>query len=132
MKFGLRVLGILDLLTFLIFISAKTSHLLATFQFPFPMSAKVVALWEIIVLFFFLKTAILLWIKPKSGLFFSFLLIPFRIVFIYYSFDFLSYLSHYFNISTFGDFQNNWFYTLFFLESLRYMFSFYVYYKLIK
>lgn len=133
MKWGLRIFGILDLLTFLIFIPSKINHLLSTFQFPFSLSAKVSAFWEISALFFFLTTALYLWFKPKLGLLFTFFLIPFRVVFSYYSFDFLSYLAYNLGFSTLvssANFQYNWFYCLLTFEAFRYLYSFYLYYKL--
>lgn len=132
MKWGLRLFGIFDLLTFLIYLPSKFNYLLATFNLPFSMSAKTDALWQIVVLLLFLATAYLLWIKPKLGLLFSFLLIPFRIIFIYYSLDFLSFLSYEFGLvnyfsATISRF--NWVYLLFLGEALRYVYSFYGYYK---
>ncbi len=133
MKWGLRVFGIFDLLTFLIFIPSKINYLFATFNFPFPMSAKIDALWQILVLFLFLATAYFFWFKPKSGLLFSFLLIPFRVAFIYFSLDFLSFLAYGFGFEQLISgvrFQVSWVYVLFYAEAARYIYSFYAYYKL--
>lgn len=67
-----------------------------------------------------------------KGLLFTFFLIPFRVVFIYYSFDFLSYLAYYLGFSALvssSSFQYNWFYCLLIFEAFRYLYSFYLYYK---
>ncbi len=133
MKWGLRSFGILDLLTFLIFIPSKINYLSSTFQFAFSMNAKVDAIWQVIVLFLFLSTAILLWVKPIIGLFFSFVLVPFRVVFAYLSLEVLSFAAYKFGFGVFisSSFsQINWFYILFTFEALRYLYSFYAYYKL--
>ena len=130
MKWGLRFFGLLDVLTFLIFIPSIFYFFLSTFKFPFSIATKVEAVWELLVLFFFLITAIFLFLKPKSGLLFSFIIIPLRIIFLYFSFDFLSYLTFYFNFENLvssATFQHYWFYVLIFSESLRYVISFYWY-----
>ncbi len=132
MKWGLRIFGILDLLTFLIYIPSKFNYLLATFNFPFSMSAKIDALWQIVVLLLFVATACFFWIKPNLGLLFSFILIPFRIVSIYYSLDFLSFLAYRVGFSELissSIFQLDWLYVLFCGEAVRYVYSFYAYYK---
>ncbi len=130
MKWGLRFFGLLDALTFLIFIPSKFNFLLSTYKIHFSIAFKVHAIWELLVLLFFLTTAILLILKPKTGLFYSFIILPFRIVFLYFSFDFLSYLAYHFgleNLVSSTSFQNYWFYVLIFSEIIRYAISFYWY-----
>ncbi|MEO5911439.1 MAG: hypothetical protein ABIP95_11155 [Pelobium sp.] len=130
MKWGLRFFGLLDLLTFLIFIPSKFYFLISTFEFPFSAATKVGAIWELMVLLFFLLTGTLLFLKPKTGLLFSFILVPFRIVFLYFSFDFLSFLLYHLgfkNLVSSAGFQHYWFYVLMVFEMLRYGLSFYWY-----
>jgi len=125
--------AILDCFTFLIFILPKFYYLLGTYNFSFSISVKISAIWEILILLFFLLTSYFLWFKPKSGLICSFILIPFRVVFLYFSFDFLSYLSYYLGFKHFVStamFKYYWFYILLILEGLRYLDSVYTYYKL--
>jgi hypothetical protein len=133
MKWRLRIIGILDAITFFIFISAKANYLFATFSLSYALNNQIGAIWDILVLFLFLITAILLWFKPTKGLFLSFLLIPLRIVFLYFSLDFLSYLAYnlgYVEFISTGIFQQNWFYFLLLGEGIRYIFSFYWYYQI--
>jgi hypothetical protein len=133
MKWGLKLFSILDCLTFLIFFSSKFNYLLSTFKFSFSIADNILAVWEIIVLLIFLLSSYLLWFKPKSGLFCSFILIPFRIVFLYFSFDFLSYLAYYLGFKDLVSttvFQDKWFFILLALEALRYIYSIYAYYKI--
>ncbi len=134
MKWGLRFFGLSDALTFLIFIPSKLDFLLSTFKFPFSVATKVEAIWEILVVLFFLLTAVLLLLKPKKGLFCSFIIIPFRIVFLYFSLDFLSFAAYnlgFENLISSANFQHHWFYVLIFFEILRYSISFY-WYSLLK
>ncbi|MBK0382484.1 hypothetical protein I5M32_05870 [Pedobacter sp. SD-b] len=133
MKWGLKLFGILDAITFLIFICPKFNYLISTFKFPFATAIKVAALWENLILLLFLITACFLFLKPKTGLIFSFILIPFKIAFSYYSFDFLSYLAYYMGFQppvNNHTFQYNWYYFLLITEALRYLYSLYAYYKL--
>lgn len=128
MKWGLRFFGLLDVLTFLIFIPSKFYFLLSTFKFPFSIATKVEAFWEVLVLLFFLLTAILLSFKPKKGLLCSFIIIPFRIVFLYFSFDFLSFSLYHLGFQNWissAVFQHYWIYVLMIFEVLRYGISFY-------
>lgn len=133
MKWRLRVIGLLDAITFLIFLYPKTNYLLTTFRLSFALNTQIGAIWDLLILFLFLITAILLWYKPTKGLFLSFLLIPFRIVFLYFSLDFLTYLAYYLGyiefIST-AIFQQKWFYFLLIGDGVRYLFSFYWYYQI--
>jgi hypothetical protein len=135
MKWGLRIFGFLDLLTFLIFIFPKTNYLLSTFELPFSIAQKFGAIWEIIVLLFFLLTAFFLFKKPKAGLIFSFIIVPFRISYIYFSLDILSYIAYYLGFSELisaSYFQNYWFYVLIIFEVLRYILSLYWYSLIVK
>ncbi|MBC7655405.1 MAG: hypothetical protein H7098_13145 [Oligoflexus sp.] len=129
----LKLFAILDCVTFLIFISPKYHYLLSTFNFSFSIADKTLAIWDILILFFFLLTAYLLWFKPKLGLICSFILVLFRIVFLYFSFDFLSYVAYYLGFKDFistAMFQHYWFFILLILEGLRYLGSVYDYYRL--
>jgi len=133
MKWGLRIFGLLDAITFLIFISAKINFLLNTFNLSYSLSDKIGAIWEVLILLLFIITGILLLFKPQLGLSFSFLLIPFRIIFLYFSLDFLSFATYYLGYTEFistAIFNQSWFYVLLTTEILRYTFSFYWYYKL--
>jgi hypothetical protein len=133
MKWGLKLFCILDCLTFLIFISPKLNYLFSTFKFSFSIADNMLAIWEIVVLLLFLLSGYLLWFKPKSGLFCSFILIPFRFVFLYFSFDFLSYLTYYLGFKDLVStvvFQDKWYFVLLALETLRYLYSIYIYYKI--
>jgi hypothetical protein len=131
MKWGLRFLGCCDILTFLLFINPKSQFLLQTFEYQnFSMAQKAFALWEVLVLLFFLLSGLLLILNKKSGLLTSFLIIPFRVVFLYFSIDFLSFSAYYFgfkNLVSSATFQHYWFYVLIFFEVLRYSVSFYWY-----
>jgi hypothetical protein len=133
MKFRLRIIGLLDAITFLIFISAKANYLSTAFSLSYALNNQIGAIWEFLVLFLFLISAILLWFKPIQGLYLSFLLIPFRIVFLYFSLDFLSYAAYYLGYVTYistAIFQKQWFYFLLLSEGIRYVFSFYWYYQI--
>ena len=133
MKWGMRILGCLDLITFLIFVHPKFIFLISTFTIGFSIPQKVVAIGELIVLFLFALSGYLIFNLKKSGFIISFILIPFRFVYGYFSFDFLSYLAYCFGfineISTAG-FQNNWFYFLLISEIVRYSISAFWYNKL--
>ncbi|OAQ38125.1 hypothetical protein A5893_15080 [Pedobacter psychrophilus] len=129
----LKLFAILDCITFLIFLSPRFNYILSTYDFSFSIADKVSAIWQILILFFFLFTSYSLWFKAKLGLICSFILIPFRVVFLYFSFDFLSYLAYYLGFKDFVStaiFQHYWFYILLILEGLRYLDSVYAYYKL--
>ena len=133
MKWGMRILGCLDLITFLIFIYPKFLFLISTFTIAFSISQKAGAIGEILVLFLFALSGYLIFTLKKSGFIISFTLIPFRFVYGYFSFDFLSYLAYHSDfkneIST-ASFQNNWFYFLLISEIVRYSISAYWYNKL--
>ena len=133
MKWGMRILGCLDLITFLIFVHPKFIFLISTFTIGFSIPQKVVAIGEILVLFLFALSGYLIFTLKKSGFIISFTLIPFRFIYGYFSFDFLSYLAFHSDfkseISTAG-FQNNWFYFLLISEIVRYSISAYWYNKL--
>lgn len=133
MKWGMRSLGYLDLITFFIFIYPKSLFLISAFSSGFSTPQKVSALAEIIILFFFVLLGYLFFKQQKSGLVLSFVLIPFRFIYSYFSFDFLSYLVYYLgfqnNIST-ASFQNSWFYFLLISEVVRYSVSVFWYNKL--
>ncbi|TKB99233.1 hypothetical protein [Pedobacter cryophilus] len=134
MKWGLRLFGCFDIITFLLFVKAKTLYLLTAFgEMQFYIPQKAIAIWEIIVLLSFLLSGILLFQQKKSGLIFSCIQIPFRFIYLYFSVDVFSYLAYYlgfkFEIST-ANFQNNWFYLLLLLEVMRYSLSAYWYNKL--
>ena len=133
MKWGMRILGCLDLFTFLIFIYPKFLFLISTFTIGFSIPQKAGAIGEILVLLLFALSGYLIITLKKSGFIISFVLIPFRFVYGYFSFDFLSYLAYYFgfknDIST-ASFQNNWFYFLLISEIVKYSISAYWYNKL--
>ncbi|MBU0695149.1 MAG: hypothetical protein KKE39_01295 [Bacteroidetes bacterium] len=136
MKWGLRFLGCCDILTFFIFIIPKTQFFIQTFEYQnFSMAQKASALWEVLVLLFFLSSGTLLILNKKSGLLFSFILIPFRVAFLYFSFDFISYLLYHLGYQTLvssAPFQSYWFWFLLITEVLRYTYSLFVYYRLSK
>ena len=133
MKWGMRILGCLDLITFLIFVHPKFLFLISTFTIGFSIPQKAGAIGEMIVLFLFALSGYLIFNLKKSGFIISFILIPFRFVYGYFSFDFLSYLAYHSDfkneIST-AVFQNNWFYFLLISEIVRYSISAYWYNKL--
>lgn len=134
MKRGLRLFGCFDSITFLLFIKAKILYLTTTYsQIQFFIPQKAGAILESIILSSFLFSGILLFQQKKSGLIFSFIQIPFRFIYLYFSFDFLSYLAYYLGfeleVST-TNFQNVWFYFLLIAEIMRYSFSTYWYNKL--
>lgn len=133
MKWGMRVLGCLDLFTFLIFIYPKSLYLISTFTNSFSIPQKASALSEVMILCFFALSGYLIFWQKQTGLLISFVQIPFRFIYLYFSFDFLSYLAYYLglqnHIST-PAFQNNWFYFLMVAEVLRYSVSAYWYNKL--
>ncbi|MBD3748847.1 MAG: hypothetical protein IE931_05080 [Sphingobacteriales bacterium] len=134
MKWILRFFGCCDVLTFFIFITPKFQYLQQNLSYSyFSMGQKAAALWEVLVLFLFLLSGILLLLKKKSGLTISFILIPFRVTFLYFSFDFISYLLYHFgfqNLVSTSQFQNQWFFILLGAEVLRYAYSFFAYYHL--
>ena len=129
----MRILGCLDLFTFLIFIYPKFLFLISTFTINFSIPRKAGALGEILVLLLFALSGYLIFSLKKSGFIISFVLIPFRFIYGHFSFDFLSYLAYCSGfkneISTVG-FQNNWFYFLLVSEVMRYCLSAYWYNKL--
>jgi hypothetical protein len=132
MKWGMRVLGCLDLFTFLIFIYPKSIFLISTFTNSFSIPQKASALSEVMILCFFALSGYLIFWQKQTGLLISFVQIPFRFIYLYFSFDFLSYLAYYLgfqnHIST-ETFQNNWFYFLMVAEVFRYAVSAYWYNK---
>jgi hypothetical protein len=136
MKWGLRLLGVFDILTFLLFIKPKLLFLSASFSFlPFSILQKTNALFEVILLLLFLTSGILLFLQKKSGLIFSFILIPFRFSFLYFSLDFLSHLAYFLSANQWIapiSFPPYWFYMLLLAEITRYALSVYWYYKLTK
>lgn len=136
MKWGLRLLGVFDILTFLLFIKPKLLFLSASFSFlPFSILQKTNALFEVILLLLFLASGILLFLQKKSGLIFSFILIPFRFSFLYFSLDFLSHLAYFLSANQWIapiSFPSYWFYMLLLAEITRYALSVYWYYKLTK
>ena len=136
MKWGLRLLGALDILTFLLFIKSKLSFLSTTFNFlQFSILQKTNALFEVILLILFLTSGILLFQQKKLGLILSFVLIPFRFSFLYFSLDFLSHLAYFLSSNQWIapiSFPSYWFYVLLFTEIIRYALSVYWYYKLTK
>ena len=129
----MRILGCLDLFTFLIFIYPKFLFLISTFTINFSIPQKAGAIGEILVLLLFALSGYLIFKLKKSGFIISFILIPFRFVYGYFSFDFLSYLAYCSGfkneISTVG-FLNNWIYFLLVSEVMRYCLSAYWYSKL--
>ena len=133
MKWGMRILGCFDLITFLIFIYPKFLFLVCTFTIGFSVPQKAGVISEILILLLFALSGYLIFTLKKSGFIISFILIPFRFVYGYFSFDFLSYLAYHFDfkneIST-ATFQNNWFYFLLISEIMRYTISAYWYNKL--
>ena len=133
MKWGMRILGCLDLITFLIFIYPKFLFLISTFTIGFSILQKAGVISEILILLLFDLSGYLIFTLKKSGFIISFILIPFRFTYSYFSFDFFSYLAYHSDfkneISTAG-FQNNWFYFLLFSEVLRYSISAYWFNKL--
>jgi len=133
MKWGMRILGCLDLITFLIFIYPKFLFLISTFTINFSIPQKAGAIGEILVLLLFALSGYLIFKLKKSGFIISFILIPFRFVYGYFSFDFLSYLAYcsgFKNEISTDVFQNNWFYFLLVSEVMRYCLSAYWYSKL--
>lgn len=133
MKWGMRILGFLDLFTFLIFIYPKSLFLFSAFSNGFYIPQRAGALGEIIILFLFALSGYLIFKQNKSGFIISFVLIPFRFGYGYFSFDFLSYLAYYFGFQSdvsSSSFQNNWFYFLLISEVARYSVSVYLYNKL--
>lgn len=134
MKWVLRFFGCCDIFTFFIFISPKFQYLQQNLTYSyFSMAQKTAALWEVFVLLLFLLSGILLFLPRKSGLITSFILIPFRVTFLYFSFDFISYLMYHLgfqNLVSTSQFQNQWFFILIVAEVLRYTYSFFAYYKL--
>lgn len=129
----MRILGCLDLITFLIFVYPKSLFLLSSFSNGFSIPQRASALAEIIILFLFALSGYLIIKQKKSGFILSIVMIPFRFIYGYFSFDFMSYLAYY---SGFGSevstisFQNNWFYFLLLSEISRYSISAYWYNKL--
>lgn len=134
MKWVLRFFGCCDVFTFLIFISPKFQYLQQNLAYQyFSMAQKASALWEVLVLFLFLIAGVLLLFQKKSGLITSFILIPFRVTFLYFSFDFMSYLLYHIgfqNLVSTSQFQNRRFFILLGAEVLRYAYSFFAYYRL--
>lgn len=133
MKWGMRILGFLDLFTFLIFIYPKSLFLISAFSSGFSIPQKAGALVEIIILLLFALSGYLIFKQNKSGFIISFVLIPFRFGYGYFSFDFLSYLAYYLGFQSdvsSASFQNNWFYLLLISELARYSVSVYWYNKL--
>jgi hypothetical protein len=133
MKWGMRFLGCLDLITFLIFISPKLQYLISTYNLPFSILQKTSALIEVLILFLFLFASYFLWKNKTLGLTISFLLIPFRLIYLYFSFDFISYLAYYLGLNEIVSsayFQYYWFYILLVLEIIRFTISVYWYKKL--
>ena len=129
----MRILGCLDLITFLIFVHPKFLFLVSTFTIAFSISQKAGAIGEILVLFLFALSGYLIFTLKKSGFIVSIILIPFRFVYGYFSFDFLSYLAYHINFKneiSMAGFQNNWFYFLLISEIVRYSISAYWYNKL--
>lgn len=124
----MRILGCLDLFTFLIFIYPKFLFVISTFTIGFSIPQKTGSIGEILILFLFALSGYLIFNLKKSGFIISFILIPFRFTYSYFSFDFLSYLAYCSGfrneISTAG-FQNNWFYFLLVSEIMRYCLSAY-------
>ena len=134
MKWGLRLFGCFDIITFLLFAKAKTLYLTTAFsQLQFFIPQKASAIWELLVLLSFLFSGILLFQQKKSGLILSFIQIPIRFIYLYFTLDFLSYLAYQlgfnYEIST-ASFQNLWFYVLLISEVLRYLLSAMWYQKL--
>ncbi len=136
MKWGLRFLGILDVITFLIFIKPKLFFLSETFNSTsFSILQKTNSLFDFLLLLMFLMSGILLLQQKSLGLILSFFLIPFRFSFLYFSLDFISHLAYLENYNQFiysFFYQNYWFYFLLLTEIIRYSFSVYWYYKLTK
>lgn len=136
MKWGLRLLGALDILTFLLFIKSKFLFLYTTFNYlQFSSLQKTNALFEVILLLLFLISGILWFQQKKSGIILSFILIPFRFSFLYFSFDFLSHLAYFLSVNQWIapiTFPSYWFYILLLAEIIRYALSVYWYYKLTK
>ena len=129
----MRILGLCDLITFLIFIYPKSLFLTSTFTKAFSIPQKTSALGEVIILFLFALSGYLMFRQKQSGLVISFILIPLRFVYGYFTLDFLSYLAYYLGFQVYissGSFQSNWFYFLIALEVLRYSVSAYWYSKL--
>lgn len=133
MKWGMRILGCLDLFTFLIFIYPKSLYLISTLTKSFSIPQKASALGELIVLCVFTLSGYLIFKQSQKGLMISFIQIPFRFVYFYFSFDFLSYLAYYVGLQNYVStavFQNTWFYFLLISEVFRYSISAYWYKKL--
>lgn len=134
MKWILRFFGCCDLFIFFIFITPKFQYLQQNLSYSyFSMAQKAAALWEVLVLLLFLISGILLLFEQKQGLISSFVLIPFRVTFLYFSFDFISFLLYNFgfqNLVSTNQFQNQWFFILLGAEVLRYAYSFFAYYRL--
>jgi hypothetical protein len=134
MKWGLRILGCFDIITFLLFINNKFLFFLETFgELQFSMLQKINSIIEILVLLCFLITGVLLLIQKRSGLIFSFILIPLRFIFLYFTLDIISYLAYSFGLSKIistAYFQSNWLLCLLFTEIMRTTFSTYWYFKL--
>ncbi len=131
----LRIFGLLDILIFLLFIPSKAAFLIDTFSLPFSAEQKVGAIWQVLVLFFFLFTGILLFQQKKSGFILSFISILFRFTFLYFSFDFLSYLAYHLGFDLLvanASFQDGWFYLLIVMEVSRYVYSFYAFQQISK
>lgn len=129
----MRILGCLDLFTFLIFIYPKSLYLISTLTKSFSIPQKASALGELIVLCVFTLSGYLIFKQSQKGLMISFIQIPFRFVYFYFSFDFLSYLAYYVGLQNYVStavFQNTWFYFLLISEVFRYSISAYWYKKL--